>query len=154
MGFANVISVMMLFTVVMGALLTIVTLAKDYTTTASASLKEQNDIMLKKLQTEITITNASYDGANENITIKVVNTGKITLSTEFIDIFVDGARIPRSDDNRTIWINISTEVLNPGLWDPDEEVLIGVSYVLQAGTHRIDLTSENDARDVYNFQSG
>lgn len=152
MGFANIISVMMLFTVVMGALLTVVTLAKDYTSTTSDSLKEQNDVMLRKLKTDITIINASYSAADEEITIKIKNTGKIALKTDYVDIFVDGTRIPRSTDNRTIVIDDGTEVLNPGLWDPDEQLNVTVYYILQAGTHRLDITAENDANDVYNFE--
>ena len=112
---------------------------------SQASMRSQAELLNNQLQTNIQITETNYTA--DNVRIYVVNNGKTTLKLTKIDVYVDDQFIPRNDTNRTITIEASTDVKNPGLWDPDEIIRIDVNKTLVAGEHRVSVLTNHGNRD-------
>jgi flagellar protein FlaF len=122
--------------------------------TLSNSLKKINEIDNARLKTEIEIGNVSVKpsnpGSGSDINVSINNTGATKiLNSEFehIDVFVYyhndtvGGNIaihrwmPYNDtnydgsalqDNEWTVVNITQDLINPGIFDPDEEIKIMV----------------------------
>ncbi len=112
--------------------------------TLSKSLKSANNMDNERLKTEIAVVNVSTSGNNDiNVTINNTGTTKILNSGfEHIDVFVYydvvGAASgyvfswlpytetsPPENDHWTV-VSISPDLINPGTFDPDEQMRIWI----------------------------
>ncbi len=109
----------------------------------SMALNEMQTQKQKVAQTSISIINATIDKSNEeaNITIDVVNDGRRMLDLDDVDIYVDGYRVPRNEESRTIGF-ISSNDINPLHWDPGEIIQINTSLELTGDSHRAVVATE------------
>jgi hypothetical protein len=68
---------------------------------------------------------------NQNTTfVRVRNSGNEKVALDTLDVYYPD-RIPRNDSNRTI--NLTFDFLDPGLWNPEEEINISIFRELQVG---------------------
>ncbi len=80
-------------------------------------------------------------------------TEKKKLNTGYLDVFIDGIKIPRSDSNRTIKFTENSTFINPTIWDPDETINITVSLKLSKGTHISHVSTEYGIKDSRIFEA-
>ncbi len=71
----------------------------------------------------------------------IKNTGEMRLDKDILDVFVNGDRIPR-DSIISAEVIESTDITNPGLWEPEEEITLKLSTTLQPGTKMFTLSNE------------
>ena len=88
-----------------------------------------------------------------DVTAKIKNSGEIKLSKDVFDIFIDEERIPRNLANLTSSVISSTEITNPGLWDPGETLQISFPYELNGGQSIIRFVNEHSNGDYLAFES-
>ena len=123
-GAENVIASLILFIAVMALATTTTIVFKNYLDRSGAAVNEQQQRSTDIMQTSFNIAIATY--TDEITTIYVKNTGSTRFNPEDIDIYIDGIRIPRNSGNRTIQVTDDTDNINPGIWDPQEELEIQV----------------------------
>jgi len=114
--------------------------------TASTAVSSQ--VMAEQLRTDITIINdpeiIPYD--NGAYVFYVKNTGYTELSTEFINIFIDGMLISPDDVNMTL---PAGEVV----WRSGDVLEVDVATnELSSGDHRFLIAAENGKTDAMNFR--
>ena len=142
--------------------------------TLSSSLKEINEIDNAKLKTEIEIVNVTTDGNNDiNVTINNTGATKI-LNSEFehIDVFVYYDVVGASKGYVFLWLpytetsppendhwrveSISPDLINPGIFDPDEQMEIWIKVQQNIDTDSTNMlkvvmpNSVSDAKHFYN----
>jgi len=150
MGLATVAAQIILFTTLIYAATVLVISIKDYSLTATDSFDQKHELSLDELKTDIDIQSIIYVAGNISISVK--NSGKTILKLDYIDVYVNGTRIPRNDTNRTISMNSTSDLFNPGLWDPDEYLNIYVNETIATGLYRIDILTQHQGKDAMNIQ--
>lgn len=145
MGFGNVATTIIMFIAVLTLATGVIITMNNQMEQSQASMKIQNDYLNNQMKTNILINQVNYSAGET--TIYIVNDGKTILKTDKVDIYVDADFIPRNDTNRTIAIEPSTDITNPGLWDPDEILKINISKTLIAGQHRVAVTTQYGVKD-------
>lgn len=145
MGFGNIATTIIMFiAVLLIATGVIITLRTDIEKTQN-SMRVQGELLNNQIQTNIQITNTNYTAGTT--TLYVINNGKTILKTDRIDVYLDGEFIPRNETNRTIAIESSTDIKNPGLWDPNEIITLKVYKTLSAGEHTVAVTTQYANKD-------
>ncbi|MFP4403309.1 MAG: hypothetical protein ACLFPJ_03090 [Candidatus Woesearchaeota archaeon] len=127
MGASNIISFVMLFFII---IIIISTTLMIYSTIIQSNdaINEKQEKNLLMSQTSIKITNITYTYLEEDkdlIEIFVKNVGSKKLNFDETEVYINGIRIPRDTNNRTINI-INENTINPQLWDPNEIIRIDV----------------------------
>ncbi|MCA9478566.1 MAG: hypothetical protein KC535_05455 [Nanoarchaeota archaeon] len=133
---------MIMFIAVMALSVTVVTVFKNVVDDTTTSLKIQGDAVSNSLKTDITIESMSYSNITDITSVGLRNTGRTKLDISMVDIYLDGEYIPRNDTNRTIIIEPTTDVRNPGIWDTNEIVTIEIFKTLQDGDHVLAISSQ------------
>ena len=84
---------------------------------------------------------------NNILELRIKNTGKIRLDHDIIDVFVNTNRISRDE---IITSNVIDEgyVSNPGLWEPDRDVLLSISRVLEPGNKMFTAINEFSSKST------
>jgi len=145
MGFANIATTIIMFIAVLllatGVLITLQTNIDK----SQASMQAQAELLNNEIITSMDITSVNYTIGN--VRIYAINNGKSTLKLDRIDTYIDDVFIPRNDTNRTIQIESSTDIKNPGLWDPNEVIRIDVSTTLNTGTYTAKITTQFGNRE-------
>lgn len=139
---SGIISTMIMFIAVISLSIGVVSVFKNVVDDTSSSLKIQGDAVSNSLRTDLTIESVVYSNSTDITTIGVRNTGRTKLNPDLIDIYLDGAFIPRDVLNRTITIEPSTDIRNPGIWDSDEIVQIEIFKVLADGDHVLAISTQ------------
>jgi flagellar protein FlaF len=102
-------------------------------TTSSGVTEAWNDRISDQLaeeNTEIEITNTSYNGTREEITVNATNNGTTTLSVDKIDLLVDGRLRPDRTadivgaDGTYIWLSGEKLVLVANATNPDSVKIV------------------------------
>lgn len=147
MGFSNIFSQMVLY------LFLLIVLSGTFITTKSMFLEnrkaygEKQEMMSKKLLTDIKIINTTYDNVSDEILIKVRNDGKTVLDKNELDLYVNDIRIPRNESNRTIVFD-GVDIVNPGLFDPDEQINVTLyNQNLTTGNHIVRVITQYSIGD-------
>jgi hypothetical protein len=78
--------------------------------------------------------------------INVRNTGKIPIDTDTLDFFVSEQRISRDNVFRTDVID-ATDITNPGIWEPEEELTIKISEVISPGMKMLTMVNEFSTKE-------
>ena len=84
------------------------------------AMKEQSDQLSDQMKTSIHINSVVYHNSTNRIEISIINDGQMVLDPNYIDIYVDGAFVPRDVANRTLDIDDSTYIKNANLFDHSE----------------------------------
>ena len=56
------------------------------------------------------------------------------MEPRYVDVYIDGIKIPRNENNRTIQL-IGNNLINPLHWDSGETLQINVTLDLASGEH-------------------
>lgn len=139
---SGIISTMIMFIAVLTLSVTVVSVFKNVIDDTSSSLKIQGDAVSNSMRTDITIESILYSNVTDITSIGLRNTGKTKLDIDVVDIYLDGIYIPRNVINRTITLETSTDIRNPGIWDSGEIVSIQVFKVLQDGDHILAISTQ------------
>ena len=152
MGFSTAAAQTILFIAVIILSTGLVMVYKNVVDTTASSLQFQSNLLSNKVKTDITITNVYYNNNTDTIVIDVKNLGKTKLDLDLIDVFIDSERIPRQTSNRTIEVLSDTEIVNPGIWDPKEDIEIKVFKILnQSISHTVKVTTQYGISDIDSF---
>ena len=100
---------------------------------------EMKDRSIEKVQTDINITDVTYEinGSNYDINITVENTGSITLKTKYFNILINGTDKPFSYSKTYL--------------HPKNEVYFNVSSIQGTGDRRLKVVTNNGISDYYDF---
>lgn len=154
MGFGSVVSTVITFIAVVGVTTTVVIMLRDYTSISGSAIQSQRDILSNQIKAEVTIDVVDYDSDTNTTSVYVRNSGKVVLDVDTVDIFMDGARIPRETGNRTITLLEDTKINADIGWDPRESVQIDVFQNLTNETHSVRVSTEYGATDTETFSVG
>ncbi len=119
----------------------------------SSLIYSQRDRLASEMRTNIEIENISFDNLTspDTTTAQVKNTGQTVLETDYIDVYVDRARVPRNPQNLSISFAAGSNTLNPLHWDPDETIIIEVYMDLDNSSHTLVVATEHLGRDQGSF---
>lgn len=153
MGFSSIVTYVVMFFSLIIVVTTIVMIYGNIMET-NMVLTEQQEIAEERLKTSINIYNVTHYSAPspDETLIYVLNDGNRKLELNDTDVFINGTRIPRDENNRTIIFN-GTNILNPLHWDPGETILINVTMDLAAGIQTATVVTEFGVKDSYSFDS-
>lgn len=113
------------------------------------SLNEKRDRTLERMNTQITIENATYTGTTLNVTVR--NEGSTTLKTSYLDLYLNQERILRNDTAKTVTVR-DPDIINPGLWDPDEVIEILLVKSLADNNYTVTVVTEYSVSDSKIFE--
>lgn len=153
MGFGSIVSQIIMFIAVISLATGVVVVFKTYVDQSNSAMTEQWKGMSNNLKTDILITSATFNSTTNLTTIYVQNKGKTLLSLSYIDVYLDNMFVPRSASNRSMAIESSTDIRNPGVFDPTEIMKIEVNYSLNNGSHLVDVATEYGVIDTFSFTS-
>lgn len=107
----------------------------------SSSLDEHYSLLSKKLQTDVEIveSNAAFHNSTYQLSLMVLNTGSETLSSDELDILIDGVHVSYSGVS-----NITT-------WTPETYAVLNVYNLSGFGDHRVKLVTKNGVCDYYSY---
>jgi len=152
MGFSGVASSVIMFIAVLSLSTGVVVVLRNYVSDTGNSVAVQKDIIKDQIKSDIHIDVVTYDDINLT-TIYVKNSGRTQLSLTDIDVYIDKARTPRNDSNRTITLLSDTDSKNIGNWDPDEIIQIDVVKVLGTGNHEVLVKADHQSSDKEDFSN-
>jgi archaellum component FlaF (FlaF/FlaG flagellin family) len=151
MGFGNVATMIIMFIAVMlmatGAIVSI----RAQIDKTQSSMQTQADFLNNQIKTNVQITQVNYSAGET--TLYAINNGKTILQIAKVDVFLDAEFVPRNDTNRTIALEASTDITNPGLWDPDEVLKVIINKVINSGQHRVIMTTQYGTKDEELFST-
>ena len=152
MGFSDLASQIIMFIAVITVATGLVVAFNSSVTEASNSMRIRTDSLSLTMRTDVTIDMVSYEDATNTTFVYVRNTGRTMLDINQTDIYLNGLRVPRNSTYRTIEILEDTDVINPGIWDPTEQVLIKIFQELNnTSTHEVTVTTEYNTKDTEKF---
>jgi archaellum component FlaF (FlaF/FlaG flagellin family) len=140
LGFSTVAAYMIFFFAVIMLVGSIVTIYSNMVESSTVAYSVEQERIEQISHTRIAMDPPSY--APGTLNVNVTSIGNNKLRTEFIDLYVDGIKIPRNDLNRTISFAPDSTVVNPLLWDPYETLEIKIFIDLAAGQHDVAVTTE------------
>ncbi|MGM5482028.1 MAG: hypothetical protein ACQESF_01060 [Nanobdellota archaeon] len=152
MGASTVVTHMILFIAVLGIASGLLIGLKNFSDNAESSFKSQSDAFNNQMKTSFEIEVVHYNNNTETTHIYVRNTGETKHKPEDIDVYIDGIRFPRNETNRTIKIIDDTEVIEKGIWNNKEKILIKAKRKLSDDkTHKVVMTSPYEGKVTDTF---
>jgi archaellum component FlaF (FlaF/FlaG flagellin family) len=140
-GFGTVASYMVFFFAVILLVGSMVTIYSSMVDSSNLAYAFQQERVQQLTQTIIQIDGVAY--VPGELHVNATSRGSNRLRTEFLDLYVDGMRIPRSELNRTIQFAAGSTAVNPLLWDPYETLEITIYINLDPGDHSCAVKSEH-----------
>jgi len=153
MGFGTLSTNIIMFIAVISMTTGFIGIFKMYVDESASSMQIQSKVIANNIKTDITFQVVSFDNMTESTTATILNTGKTKLDIDYVDVYVDSLMVPRNDGNRTIQISPTTEIENPGIWDPREVLEVVVYKNLTKGTHSIKIATEYGVVDTYSYSN-
>jgi archaellum component FlaF (FlaF/FlaG flagellin family) len=155
MGFSTIGSFIIMFFGIMILISSSIFIYNSLVENTNAAANIQKERIDNRLNTRVEINSIQSDDLFEpdRTIIYIINTGSKKLETDYIDVFIDDIKIPRSNANRTIWFANDSNIANPLHWDPDEILGINVSLNLKPGTHIAAVSTEYGVTDSKGFIS-
>jgi len=151
MGFSGIATTIIMFIAVLMLATTVIISLRNQVDESQASMRAQAELLNNQIKTNIEITSTNY--SSQILRVYAINNGKTILKLDRIDIYVDDEFIPRNVSNRTITLEASTDVKNPGFWDPNEIIKIEVNKTLQAGAHTVAISTQYNTQDSELFST-
>lgn len=84
----DAISSLILFIAVLGISIAIIAGFQQFAADTQTSMKNQQDLLSKKINTQYIISNIVYDTSTNTTTIYIKNTGETELATELFSFFI------------------------------------------------------------------
>lgn len=135
MGYSTSGTVVILFIGVLLSLSAVVPAVEATVDNVTDALDNQNDRLIDAQNTDINLTNVTYDTSTDVVTVTANNTGTTALSVSSTDVLVDG----------NIAVNATTSVegnVQRELWAPGETLRVRVENVTST-PDRVQLTTEH-----------
>lgn len=133
----DAISSMVLFIAVLGISIAVVVGFQQFTVDAQSSVKNQQDALSKKINTQYIISNFIYDSSTNTSTMYIKNTGETQLGTELFSFFIATEYV----SNPTI-VNADTGVFSR-VMNPQDVIRVDIPQVnLSAGVYEVRVVSE------------
>jgi archaellum component FlaG (FlaF/FlaG flagellin family) len=123
MGFASTLGPFFLVIIFIGAFAFIV---YDQENNLSA-MRDDLEKNGRSLKSDYAINITAMTNTTTYIIVHVKNIGKKEIELDKTFVFVDGSMVPQNDGNRTIEMDAATDLRNPGLWGPSEEIIINLT---------------------------
>ncbi len=107
----------------------------------SSSVDEHYSLLNTKLQTDVQIvqSNAIIHNSTYQLSLEVLNTGSETLSSDELDVLIDGVHMPYSSVSA-----ITT-------WTPETYTVLNISNLSGFGDHRVKVVTKNGICDYYSY---
>lgn len=153
MGMSTIATQTILFIAVIGIAAGLVVGIKNFADKSESTFNVKRDDFANQIGTDISIEVIHYDNTTNNTVLYVKNTGQTKLRPEQVDVYIDGIRIPRNITNRTIGVLADTEIIDPGVWNPKEELKITVlkMWLNENITHNAIVNTPYETRDSETF---
>ncbi len=156
MGASTAVTHMILFIAVLGIVTGLVVGLKSFSDNAQSSMQSQSKSFRDIMDTSFNIEVVYHDISTDTTKIYVRNTGEKSHRLESVDVYINGVRIPRNEDNRTIEILEDTERFNKGegIWDKNEKLFIRVFMQLDSDRkHEVVVTTPHEGREREEFST-
>ncbi|ELZ91358.1 fla cluster protein flaF [Haloferax mucosum ATCC BAA-1512] len=124
MGFGVSGSTAIIFLGVLIATGTLYTATSNATENVLEARDANSERALERMNTDISITNATYDTGTSNLTVNVTNTGAETLSVDETTLLVDNAHVTVPDANSSVEGDTTTDLWYAG---QNLSIVVGVS---------------------------
>ena len=146
-GFGSVVSTLIMFIAIVGVSTGLVIAFKGFMLDTQSSMRIQNDITNKQLQSAISISNIVYNSSNNKLYVYVKNIGTITHTPKLYDVFLDD--LFTNKFNYTYADNFSKVIT---IFQPQDTMVLIINATLGSGTHSIKVVSEYStiAKDLFN----
>ena len=152
MGFSDLATQIIMFIAVITVATGLIVVFNASITEASSSIRIRTDTLSQTMRTDITIDMVSYEASTNTTFVYVRNTGRTMLNVNQTDVYLNGFRVPRNETFRSIEVIEDTDLINPGAWDPTEQVLIKIFYELNSSTiHEVTVATEYNVQDSEKF---
>ncbi len=104
----------------------------------------------EQLRTDIIIINdpEKIPNSSEIYTFYVKNTGKEDLSTQYINVIIDGSLVPDGNLNKTILNSVN----GGAVWIPGDVLQINATVIINTGSHSLRVITENGIEDSFEFR--
>ncbi len=149
MGFGNIAATIILFIAVLLIGTAVIISIKTNVDQTQTSMRTQAEFLNNQIKTNVQIISVNYTAGR--VRAYVQNNGKTVLDPAKVDLFLDNNFVPRDDLNRTIVVEPSTDVKNPGLWDPDEVIRADIYQTIAPGTHQVAVLTQYGVKDEETF---
>ena len=150
MGFSTIIAWLGVFLVLIVALVSLVSIYDAHLSDMEKFFEYEKEVN-ERYRTDYTISSAIYSPGR--LDIVVLNSGRNQIKTtdvlgeKCLDIFVDGSYIKSGDYS----LELANTTWNPLVWDPWEEMNIGVDCTLGSGTHSLVLVGCEGIKKTSSF---
>ena len=152
MGFSDLATQIIMFIAVITVATGLVIVFNVSISEASDSVRIRTDALSLSMKTDITIDMVTHDSNTNTTYVYIRNTGKTMLTVNQTDVYLNGFRVPRNETMRSIELIEDTDLINPGIWDPTEQVLITINYELDSSViHEVTVTAEHNVQDSEKF---
>ena len=133
MGFSTIGSFIIMFFAILIMISSAVLIYSSLVESTNTATEVQKERIENMISTRIDIINIVFENNTDPDTtaVYVSNDGSKKLDLDYVDVFIDAIKIPRSSANRTIMFVNDTNIVNPLHWDPDEIIEINVSLDLE-----------------------
>ena len=145
MGFGTIAANMIMFIAIVTLATGLLFVMNVYVQETQSSIQQQKNQIIEEIRTDITIEEISYNSENDELLIYVRNTGKIELSIERTEVYIDGLRVSNSQKNNTL--EEDTIVSNNRSWSPREILKIEADIELTEGRKRVRVATHNGISD-------
>jgi len=140
MGFSTIATHVVLFSVVIVMAAGLSISFANYQAKIDSSMRDQQDLKVSQLKTDMTIINAHNTSDRVILYIKNIGSEVLSVNTPSLNItnlFIDNTQVADYDTT------VLNDGQNSGLWDPTETILVNASYVASAGEHKALFVVEN-----------
>ncbi len=153
MGFSSIGAFIMLFFSLLIIISTFVLIYSNLVESTNLTYNTQHDRIEHELHTSIEIENISVNTGTtpDTVTIYITNTGTNKIDTDYLDVYIDGMKIPRDNDNRTMSFAPGSTFINPLQWDSGETLKIDVYKDIDNSTHVAQVTTQYSVKDLMTF---
>ncbi len=152
MGASTIIAQIILFIAVLGIASGLIVVIKNYSDQTEGVFKDKSNEYDQIIKTSIKIAVISYNNDTDTTWIYVSNTGQTSMKPSQVDVYIDGIRFPRNDTNRSIGVLSDTDIVNKGLWDPKEQLLIkAYRHLDDTKSHEVIVNTPYSVRDSDTF---
>ena len=151
-GESTIIANLILFVAVMGMAGATVFVFKTIMDSSTSAASDESSRTTDIVQTDFAITSTQY--VSGTVYVYVKNIGRTSIDPNTMDVYIDGIRIPRNGTSRTVQVDSDTDTVNPGIWDPKEELEFDVfeNYSVPE-THTVQVYASNGVNADGSFSS-
>ncbi len=156
MGASTAVTHLILFIAVLGIATGLVVGLKSFSDDMRSSMHSRSSAFKSISETSFKIEVVHYDSESGITNIYARNTGEKSHRLENVDVYLNGMRIPRDEDNRTIELLEDTIRDNEGrdIWDKGEKLVIRVfKDIGENRIHEVIVTTPHEGAESKEFST-